>query len=106
MYDDRGKNIDVAQPAQPVEVLGLSGAPTAGDEFQVVENEKRAREISAYREEQERQEKMTSVGRASVEQMFANIAAGEVKELPVVIKADVHGSVEAIAAQPGAARRR
>jgi len=81
----------------PVEVLGLSGAPQAGDEFSVVDSEKRAREIAAYREETERHEKITSVGRASVEQLFANIAAGQIKELPVVIKADVHGSVEAIA---------
>jgi len=97
MVNDHGQPITEAGPAVPVEVLGLSGAPQAGDEFSVVENEKRAREISAYREETERHEKITSVGRASVEQLFANIAAGSAKELPVVIKADVHGSVEAIA---------
>ena len=97
MQDDRGKALKEAGPSVPVEVLGLSGAPVSGDEFSVVENEKRAREISAYREETERNEKITSVGRASVEQLFANIAAGAVAELPVVIKADVHGSVEAIA---------
>mgnify|MGYP001500083560 CR=1 FL=1 len=97
MHDDRGKSLKEAGPSVPVEVLGLSGAPTSGDEFSVVENEKRAREVAAYREETERNEKITSVGRASVEQLFANIAAGQAKELPVVIKADVHGSVEAIA---------
>jgi translation initiation factor IF-2 len=97
MQDDHGRAIKSAGPSVPVEVLGLSGAPQSGDEFSVVENEKRAREISAYREETERQDKITSVGRASVEQLFANIAAGQIKELPVVIKADVHGSVEAIA---------
>jgi translation initiation factor IF-2 len=98
LIDDHGKNIKEAGPAFPVEVLGLSGTPDAGDEFQVVENERRAREVSAYREEQERDEKITAVGRASLEQMFANIAAGELKELPLVIKTDVQGSAEAITA--------
>ncbi|MBC6440509.1 MAG: translation initiation factor IF-2 [Rhodospirillales bacterium] len=97
LVDDRGKNVKQAEPSTPVEVLGLSGTPIAGDEFFVVENERRAREIAAYREEQERQQKITSVGRSSVEQLFANIAAGETRELPLVIKADVHGSAEAIA---------
>jgi len=97
MQDDRGKTIKEAGPSVPVEVLGLSGAPLSGNEFSVVENEKRAREICDYREETERNDKINSVGRASVEQLFANIAAGAIAELPVVIKADVHGSVEAIA---------
>ncbi len=96
LIDDHGKKAKKAGPSVPVEVLGLSGTPVAGDEFVVVENEKRAREISAYREEQERQDKLTSVGRSSVEQLFANIAAGSAEELPLVIKADVHGSAEAI----------
>ncbi|MBN33692.1 MAG: translation initiation factor IF-2 [Rhodospirillaceae bacterium] len=96
LIDDRGKNVKEAGPSIPVEVLGLSGAPTAGDEFFVVDNEKRAREIAAYRDEQERQQKITSVGSSTVEQLFANIAAGETKELPLVIKTDVHGSAEAI----------
>ena len=97
MVDDRGRTTRSAGPTVPVEVLGLSGAPVAGDEFFVVENEKRAREIAAYREEQERQRKITLTGRSSVEQLFANIAAGEVRELPLVIKTDVNGSAEAIA---------
>ena len=96
LVDDRGNPVKQAGPSIPVEVLGLSGAPTAGDEFFVVDNEKRAREIASYREEQERQDKLTSTGRSSVEQLFANIAAGEVKELPLVIKTDVQGSAEAI----------
>ena len=96
LIDDHGKQIKKAGPSVPVEVLGLSGTPVAGDEFFVVENEKRAREISTYREEQERQDKLTSVGRSSVEQLFANIAAGSAEELPLVIKTDVQGSAEAI----------
>ena len=98
LIDDRAKNVKEAGPSFPVEVLGLSGTPDAGDEFQVVENERRAREVSSYREDQERDDKITAVGRASLEQMFANIAAGEVKELPIVIKTDVQGSAEAISA--------
>ena len=97
LVDGRGENVKSAAPSAPVEVLGLSGAPVAGDELVVVENEKRAREIAAYREEQERQEKIASVGRSTVEQQFANIAAGETGDLPVVVKADVRGSAEAIA---------
>jgi translation initiation factor IF-2 len=98
LIDDRNTNLEEAGPSFPVEVLGLSGTPDAGDEFQVVENEKRAREVSAYREDQVRDEKMTASGRGSLEQMFASIASGEVKELPLVIKTDVQGSAEAITA--------
>ena len=98
LVDDHGNNVKDAGPSFPVEVLGLSGTPDAGDEFQVVENERRAREVSSYREDQERDEKITALGRASLEQMFANIAAGEVRELPLVIKTDVQGSAEAISA--------
>ena len=97
LVDDRSGTVKAARPSAPVEVLGLSGAPVAGDEFFVVEGEKRAREIAAYRGGQERQEKIASAGRSSVEQLFANIAAGEARDLPVVVKADVHGSAEAIA---------
>ncbi|MEM7124121.1 MAG: translation initiation factor IF-2 [Pseudomonadota bacterium] len=98
LIDDRGKNVKTAGPSFPVEALGLGGTPDAGSEFQVVENEKRAREVSTYREEQERDDKITAGGRASLEQMFANIASGELKELPLVIKTDVQGSAEAITA--------
>ena len=98
LVDDHGNNVKEVGPSFPVEVLGLSGTPDAGDEFQVVENERRAREVSSYREDQERDEKITALGRASLEQMFANIAAGEVRELPLVIKTDVQGSAEAITA--------
>ena len=98
LLDDRAQNVKAAGPSFPVEALGLGGTPSAGDEFQVVENDKRAREVSAYREDQERDDKMTAGGRASLEQMFANIATGDVKELPLVIKTDVQGSAEAITA--------
>jgi translation initiation factor IF-2 len=96
--DDRGRAMDRAGPATPVEVLGLSGAPAAGDEFAVVENDRRAREIVDYRQKREREARVGAGSRGTLEQMFARIKEGGAKELPVVIKADVHGSVEAIEA--------
>ncbi|CAA6605450.1 translation initiation factor IF-2 [Rhodospirillaceae bacterium LM-1] len=96
MADDHGKKIDVAGPASPVEVLGLNGVPQAGDDFIVVENENRAREVAGYRERKQRDARQVATARGTLEQMFERIQAGEVKELPVVIKGDVQGSVEAI----------
>jgi translation initiation factor IF-2 len=96
LIDDHGRKIKQAGPATPVEVLGLQGAPTAGDEFTVVENDTRARQVAEFRQRRVR-DAANAVGvRGSVEQMLASIAAGEAKELPLVIKADVQGSVEAI----------
>ncbi|TAN48877.1 MAG: translation initiation factor IF-2, partial [Rhodospirillales bacterium] len=96
MADDHGKKIDVAGPASPVEVLGLNGVPQAGDDFIVVENENRAREVAGYRERKQREARQVASARGTLEQMFERIQAGEIKELPVVIKGDVQGSVEAI----------
>jgi translation initiation factor IF-2 len=96
LVDDRGKNLETAGPSTPVEVLGLQGLPEAGDSFSVVENEARAREISEYRQRKARETKAVVGARGTVEQMFAKIKAGEVKELPIVVKADVQGSLEAI----------
>ena len=98
MIDDHGGAVDEAGPAVPVEVLGLGGAPAAGDDLVVVENEARAREITEYRQRQIRTAKATASGRVSLEEMFQNIEQGEAKRLPLVLKADVHGSVEAIVA--------
>ena len=97
LIDDRGSNAKSAGPGLPVEILGLSGAPLAGDEFFVVENERRAREVAAYRAAQERQKKITATGRGSFDQILAGIKAGKATELPVVVKTDVQGSAEAIA---------
>jgi translation initiation factor IF-2 len=85
----------------PVEVLGLNGAPIAGDEFMVVENETKARQIAEYRQRAVRDAAAVASTRDSVEEMLASIASGEAKELPVVIKADVQGSVEAIVSALG-----
>ncbi len=96
LVDDHGGNVDTAGPSMPVEVLGLNGTPVAGDEFAVVEDESRARQVTEYRQRQTRDAAAAAGGRATVEQMLAALAAGEVGELPIVIKADVQGSVEAI----------
>lgn len=96
MIDDSGQKVESAGPAAPVEVMGLSGAPNAGDEFAVVDSEARAREVSEFRERRARTQRSTAQKRGSLEQLFSQIEAGETKELPVLIKADTHGSVEAI----------
>ena len=96
LLDDRGKTLKMALPGQPVEILGLNGTPMAGDSCVVVETEARAREIAEYRTRQIKEREAARGARGSVEQMLSAIAAGEAKELPVVIKTDVHGSLEAI----------
>ena len=96
LNDDRGKKIKSAGPAMPVEVLGLQGIPAAGDDFSVVETEQRAREVTEFRQRRNREVRVSAGVRGTVEQMLSAIAAGAVKELPVVIKGDVQGSVEAI----------
>ena len=96
LVDDRGRRLDAAIPAQPVEVLGLGGVPGAGDEFVVVESEIRARQVTSFREDQNRQARAALVGRSSLEQMFSEISEGETRELPIVLKTDVRGSLEAI----------
>lgn len=96
LLDDKGQPIKSAIPGQPVEVLGLSGTPDAGDSFTVVPNEPKAREIVDYRLRKKKEKEAAIVTGASFEQLLAHARAGK-KELPVVIKADVHGSVEAIA---------
>ena len=96
LLDDRGQTLKSAGPGQPVEILGLNGTPMAGDSCVVVESEARAREIAEYRTRVNRDREVALGARGSVEQMLSAIAAGEAAELPVVIKTDVHGSLEAI----------
>ena len=96
LIDDRGRNATSAGPAQPVEIVGLSETPDAGDEMVVVANESRAREVTEYRGKLARAHAGTVGARGSVEQMMSQIAKGEARELPLVVKADVHGSLEAI----------
>ncbi len=96
LIDDRGNQVEEAGPSVPIEVLGFNGAPLAGDDFVVVENENRAREVSEFRQRRFREAKSALSARGTMEQMFLKIAAGEIKELPIVIKSDVQGSMEAI----------
>ena len=97
MRDENGKDIDSAGPSIPVEILGLSGVPASGDEATVVRDERKAREVANYRQGKFRDVKLARQQKAKLENMFANMEAGEVAECNVVLKADVQGSVEAIA---------
>ena len=96
MIDDRGNTIDTAGPSMPVEVLGLQGAPDAGDDLSVVESEARAREVAEFRKRRIRAAQAKVGARGTLEQMLSAIKQGKANELPVVVKADVQGSVEAI----------
>ena len=96
LLDDRGQNLLEAGPSTPVEVLGLNGTPLAGDDFVVAENEGRARDIADFRQRRRRDASAATGARGTLEQMFSQIAAGVAKELPVVVKSDVQGSLEAI----------
>ena len=95
MIDDKGKQVKTAGPSTPVEVLGLSGVPSAGDPFSVVENEARAREVAAYRSQLATAERTVST-LTSVDNMFAAMREKQAIEFPLVVKADTQGSVEAI----------
>jgi translation initiation factor IF-2 len=99
LVDDRATPVMEAGPAFPVEILGLDGTPQAGDEFHVVETESRAREIADFRVRRDRQAQLAKVagGRGTLEEMMKGIREGTAKELPVLIKADVQGSAEALA---------
>ncbi|HYZ33063.1 MAG TPA: translation initiation factor IF-2, partial [Crenalkalicoccus sp.] len=98
MLDDKGRQVKDAPPAMPVEILGLSGVPAAGENFVAVEDEQRAREISEYRQRRAREKAAAAAGagRGTLADMLARIQAGEQKEVAVVVKADVQGSAEAI----------
>jgi len=97
MLDEDGKSIKSAGPSIPVEIQGLTEVPQAGDEFMVLGDERRAREIATYRAGKFRNTKLAKLQAAKLENMFADIGAGEVKTLPIIIKADVQGSQEALA---------
>jgi translation initiation factor IF-2 len=96
MMNDRGERIKEAGPSIPVEILGLSGVPQAGDELVVVESEKLAKEVSQYRQQKRREALLVKAGGISLENIYEKLKEGEVKELKLIVKADVQGSVEAI----------
>ncbi|NOU52465.1 translation initiation factor IF-2 [Pseudoalteromonas sp. JBTF-M23] len=97
MRDENGKEIKTAGPSIPVEILGLSGVPAAGDEATVVKDERKAREVALYRQGKFRDVKLARQQKAKLENMFTNMTEGNVSEVNVVLKADVQGSIEAIA---------
>ena len=96
LSDERGETLEEAGPSVPVEVLGLNGTPLAGDDFVVVDSEGRARDIANFRGSAKRDSDFAAQGRGTLEQMLAQIKEGSTKELSVVVKSDVHGSLEAI----------
>ncbi|HUG43896.1 MAG TPA: translation initiation factor IF-2 [Acidobacteriota bacterium] len=96
MFDDRGNQIREAGPSSGVELLGLQGMPQAGDVFQVVEDAGSAREIVEFRQERHREQELSKSSKVSLEELYAQLQAGEVKELAVVLKADALGSVEVL----------
>lgn len=96
MFNELGHKVLEAGPATPVEVLGLQGTPSAGDDFVIVADENQAKEITGYRIRKERDAKLVKSAKSAMEQMLDKIKSGEVKHLPIIIKADVQGSIEAI----------
>ena len=96
MYNDSSEKINLALPSHPIELLGLSGTPNSGDKLVVVENESRAREVTQYRSRMKRLEESSSVKRISIDQMLESASKDEKKTISIIIKADVHGSKEAI----------
>jgi translation initiation factor IF-2 len=98
LFNERGQIVEKAGPSKPVIVLGLSGTPQAGDSFRVVAEEKEAREISARRRLAQKEREMRRIGAVSLDHLYEQIQAGSVKNLDLIIKGDVDGSVEALAA--------
>lgn len=96
MFNEHGQKVFEATPATPIEIVGLQGTPAAGDNFNVVESETQAKEITSYRIQKERDAKLVKSAKSAMEQMLDKIKSGESKHLPVIIKADVQGSIEAI----------
>ena len=96
MVDDQGRKVDKATPSVPVEILGLQGVPQAGEAFSALTDEGSARQFAEYRETQQREAELAKTSKVSLEEFYDQIKASEVKELRVVVKGDVHGSVEAL----------
>ena len=96
MVNDKGRRVKTAPPSTPVEILGLSETPSGGDTFMVVENEKLARDVAEQRKQELQENKFNQVVKVSLDNLFSQIDEGNMKELDVIIKADVQGSVEAV----------
>jgi translation initiation factor IF-2 len=96
MQDDRGAKVTEAGPATPVEVTGFEELPQAGDVLQAVEDEAKARSVASFRQQKEKEESQAASSRLSLDQLFSKIQEGRIKELPLILKADVQGSVEVL----------
>ncbi len=96
MTNDKGRTVKSAGPSVPVEITGLAEVPSAGDTFNAVEDERLARELVEQRKHEAKQEQFNSYRKVTLDNLFSQIAEGEIKELPVIVKADVQGSVEAV----------
>jgi translation initiation factor IF-2 len=96
MFNDKGEKIKIAGPSMPVEIQGLSGVPDAGNEFTVLSDDKKAREISEYRQRKSRETELAKSSKVSLENVFEKLQEQELKELNIVLKVDVQGSVEAL----------
>jgi translation initiation factor IF-2 len=96
MIDDHGRKVDAAPPSFPVEILGLQGVPQAGDSFVAVADEAKARQVAEYRQSKQRETELVKSSKVSLEELYDQIKTGDIKELRVVLKADVQGSVEAV----------
>src|SRR5713226_528336 len=96
MIDDQGRKVDAAPPSFPAEILGLQGVPQAGDSFVAVADESKARQIAEFRQSKQRETELVKTSKVSLEELYDQIKSGDVKELRVVLKADVQGSVEAL----------
>ena len=96
MFDERGNKVEIAKPSTPVQVIGFDNLPEAGDSFVVVEDEKAAREIANRRSQLKREQRFRQLRAVSLDKLSEQIKEGKVKELPIIIKADVNGSIEAL----------
>ena len=96
MTNDKGKTVKSAGPSVPVEITGLADVPSAGDTFNAVEDERLARELVEQRKHEAKQEQFNTYKKVTLDNLFSQIAEGEIKELPIIVKADVQGSVEAV----------
>jgi translation initiation factor IF-2 len=97
LMDDHGRIVDEAPPSFPVEVLGLSSVPQAGDQFQVITDVIKAKQTAFYREQKQREQQLAASSRVTLEQLHEQLKSGQIRELPIILKADVQGSAEVVA---------
>ncbi len=97
LFDDRGQKVEEVSPGLPAEVQGFNGVPEAGDEFMVLDNERKAKQIAMMRQQKQREASLARISRVTLEKLYQQVREGVIKELKMVLKADVHGSIEALA---------